>query len=172
MTIFVGLDEIIKCVIQNTAYCSASIEDQKIPDHERYHNVMKALFGDIHPDEYVKPPEDFEFSEILWAYRQKALGESFEGTIKKIASRKMKKPKKQAASHDEKSDSYYEIESDNGVKIPEMVDRVKKHIKRNKDFYEKRASVTDKHLPEEIFQDIENDKEKLRTALRELGWPL
>lgn len=176
MTLFNGLEEILKCVIENTAYLSEKGKDKKMPDKQRYHNVMKALFGDIHPDEYLKPPDGFTFADILLVHNQRCEGKSFEGAIKQLVARKKKPPVMPAKKDERAMDDYYAALEKYEKEQVQFFERIKKHYGRHKNFYERmRSSSSMPDAPEflqESLDDLKRGKNMIFDAMRKAGWPI
>lgn len=176
MTLFNGLEEILKCVIENTAYLSKNGEDQNISDEQRYDNAMKALFGDAYTDESLKPPTGFSFADMLWIHNQRCDGHSFEGAIKQLVAGRLKKPVK-PLKRDEKIQESYDKAMNRYEKDQEVFfERIKIHFRRNKNFYERMRSSSVKGdvsaFLEESLDGLEREKQTIFEAMRKAGWPI
>ncbi len=163
MSLFTGFEEILKCVIENTAF-----EDDKKEksDEERFHDALKAIFGNFERGRYVRPPAEYEFADMVLLHQHVLSGDGIETFARKIAVRTLPQPE---TGYMSKSSNYKK-------QIDAEVEKIKKHYGRYKWFYEREyGAKTSSDKKEDIsdYTDFSDDqKEKIIQTLRESGWPI
>lgn len=185
MILFNGFREILECVIENTAYSENGKVNHNVSDEERYHNAMKALFGDAQPDEFIKPPAEMEYEDMMWLRQQKSKGRDLEAAIRGRLEAKFLKPEmeKNPKNKSEASINFIGRQAAHEEKILLLTNRIKKHLQRHRAYYEDKIPLADENTQKEVSEEIrqifaesdeyyEKQKQYILKALREGDWPI
>lgn len=193
MSLFNGFEDILKCVIENTAYLESDISDE-----ERYHKAMKAIFGESQQDEYLSPPKpkkieegkiycDVNYADLMWIHTMRCNGIGLETAIKQKISALLPKPRKPKDLKDFKKkqkieDAYWTAISDRDEEYKRAFDRIKRQFDEKKNHYAlvkplwtKEDHKSDNEISKllaEYEQENKEKKENVFQALRQADWPI
>ncbi len=116
------LESLLMSVIRSTNHAKGH------SDEERFHDAMKALFGNVYKKD-PKIPKGYTFEDMENIALRIRHTENLEGSIKEYLKEKQEPIPKT------KDDRQYELESEQEEKFEHDLMVIKQHFVRNKDFY-------------------------------------